>query len=94
MKKPSRAMNAGCIPIYHGSDNYPEPNVLNQDAIIFIVMGKDNSNAIKLISELNSDKKKYMDFACQKRFIVGAEDVIWEYYERLEKKLKEIIANS
>lgn len=88
------AIYAGCIPIYHESDNYPEPNVLNQDAIIFIVMGKDNSNAIKLISELNSDKKKYMDFACQKRFIVGAEDVIWEYYERLEKKLKEIIANS
>lgn len=39
------AIHAGCIPIYHGSDNRPEPDVLNQDAIIFIEMGKDNTDA-------------------------------------------------
>ena len=67
--------------------------MLNQEAIIFIEMGKENIDAIKLVSELNSDEKKYMDFACQKRFVDGAEDVIWGYYETLEKKLREIIAN-
>lgn len=87
------AIHAGCIPIYNGSDNNPEPDVLNQDAIIFIEMGKNNTGALKLISELNADEKKYMDFACQKRFVDGAEDVIWGYYESLEKKLKELINN-
>ena len=85
------AISSGCIPIYHGSDNRPEPNVLNQDAIIFIEMGKENTQALDLIQELNSNEKKYMEFACQPRFILGAEDVIWGYYEQLENKLKEII---
>lgn len=87
------AIHAGCIPIYHGSDNKPEPDILNQNAIIFIEMGKENTDALKLISELNADENKYMDFACQKRFVHGAEDVIWGYYENLEKKLRELIAN-
>lgn len=34
-----------------------------------------------------------MDFACQRRFVEGAEDVIWGYYEKLESKLREIISN-
>lgn len=87
------AISSGSIPIYHGSDNQPELDVLNQDAIIFVEMGKENTEAIKLISGLNADEKKYMDFACQPRFVQGAEDVIWGYYVDLEKKLKEIIAN-
>ena len=87
------AICAGCVPIYHGGDNQPELDVLNQKAIIFVEMGKENQNAIKLVSELNSDEKKYMEFACQKRFVEGAEEVIWGYYERLENKLKELIAN-
>lgn len=54
-------------------------------------MGKENTQALDLIQELNSDEKKYMEFACQPRFILGAEDIIWGYYEQLENKLKEII---
>lgn len=87
------AIYAGCVPIYHGSDNHPEPNILNQDAIIFIEMGKDNNDAIKLITELNTDSQKYTEFAYQKRFIDGADEIIWEYYEKLEKKIKQIINN-
>lgn len=87
------AIHAGCIPIYHGSDNHPEPNVLNRNAIIFVEMGKENKDAIQLVAELNTDEKKYMDFACQERFVDGAADVIWGYYETLEGKLKELIAN-
>lgn len=87
------AIYSGCIPIYNGSNNHPEPNILNQDAIIFIEMGKENSNSIKLITELNSNPSKYMEFACQKRFIDGADEAIWEYYEGLENKIKEIINN-
>lgn len=87
------AIHAGCVPIYHGSDNRPETNILNQDAIIFIEMGKENSNAVKLVKELNTSEKRYMEFASQPRFMPGAAEVIWEYYELLEKKLKEIFKN-
>lgn len=87
------AIQAGCIPIYWGADNNPEPDVFNQDAIIFFEMGKENDEAVRRIQELNSDAKKYMDFACQPRFVEGAADVIWGYYEQLENKLREIINN-
>ena len=87
------AIQCGCIPIYWGSDNKPEPDVFNQDAIIFFEMGKENDEAMKQILELDSDEKMYMDFACQPRFVDGAAEVIWGYYERLENKLKEIINN-
>lgn len=87
------AIYCGCVPIYHGGNNHPEPDVLNQDAIIFVEMGKENEAAIRLVSELNGDENKYMDFACQPRFVDGAADVIWGYYETLETKLREMIAN-
>lgn len=85
------AIHAGCIPIYNGSDNQPEPDVLNQNAIIFIEMGKENSNAISLVKTLNENEKAYLEFAQQPRFVPGAAEKIWNYYEELENKLKNII---
>ncbi len=84
---------SGCIPIYWGSDNHPDTDVFNQNAIIFFNMGMENPDTIKLITELNADERKYMDFACQPRFLSGAADVIWGYYEELEKRLRELINN-
>lgn len=87
------AIQGGCIPIYWGSDNNPDCDVFNKEAVVFFEMEKDNTSTVKLVSDLNSDEKMYLEFACQKRFVDGAEDVIWGYYETLEKKLREIIAN-
>lgn len=87
------AISSGCIPIYHGSDNQPEREILNLDAIVFIEVGEENTDALNLVRELNSDKNKYLEFANQKRFNPGAADLIWSYYEELEKRIKVIIAN-
>jgi hypothetical protein len=88
------AIDAGCVPIYHGSDNNPEPDILNTDAIIFIEFGTENRAALKLVEELNSDRKKYLEFANQKRFKPEAADIIWGgYYVALENRLKDIISN-
>ena len=57
-------------------------------------MREDNTNAVNFIEELNSDKNKYLEFACQRRFVDGAADIIWDYYTVLESKLIEIIKNS
>lgn len=87
------AISSGCIPIYSGSDNYPEPEILNHDAIIFIEVGADNDNALKFVRELNSNKKKYLEFASQPRLTSTAPEYIWNYYTKLERRLCEIIAN-
>lgn len=87
------AIFCGCIPIYQGGDNNPEPEILNHDAILFIDMEKDNEDVIKEIEDLNSDEKKYMEFACQPRLKEGAEHIIWNYYEELERRIREIIKN-
>lgn len=87
------AIYSGCVPIYNGSNNNPEPDILNQEAILFIEMGEDNNDVITKIAELDSDEKKYMEFACQPRLKEGAEHIIWNYYERLEQHLREIIVN-
>lgn len=88
------AIYAGCIPIYNGSGNAPELDILNKDAIIFIDMNKyDNNNAIKLVQSLNNNKERYMQFASQKRFTPEAADIIYSYYDELENRLRELIAN-
>lgn len=87
------AIASGCIPIYHGSDNNPEPEILNIEAIIFIEVGAENKQAIQMVTELNGDKKKYMDFACQNRFTQNAPEIIWNYYMELESRITAIIAN-
>ena len=87
------AISAGCIPIYHGSDNNPEPDVLNPDAIIFMGGFGETQDAIATVARLNASEKEYLEFASQPRFVKGAEDVIWNYYSELEHRLKEIIRN-
>lgn len=87
------AFQAGTVPIYFGCNNNPEPNVINSKTIVFIKQAEIPENQLKLISELNSSKDSYMEFATQPCLLPGAENVIWEYYEQLEDKLKEIIKN-
>ena len=97
------AHEAGCIPIYWGSDGKPELDILNQDAIVFI--GKSyvsklhfNSNKVendesvlKLISDLYTYPTLYKEFAMQPRLKGNAPEIIYAYFERLEKKIIEII---
>lgn len=87
------AICAGCIPIYHGSDNHPETNVINKDAIIFIEVGEDNIEAIQKVKSLNESKNAYLHYANQRRFTPEAPEIIWNYYTDLESRIKEIIKN-
>lgn len=90
------AISAGCIPIYSGSGNCPEPDVLNQDAILFIKMfegmSKDeNKETIEKLRHLNEDEEAYLAYAHQHRLKPEAADIIWNYIEELERRLKDII---
>ena len=84
------AIKAGCVPIYWGNEGYPEPDILNPDAIVYL--DKDNpAEGLALLRNLYEDPKAYAKFVAQPRFQPDAAEKIYAYYERLEQKLIEII---
>lgn len=89
-EKVFEAIKAGCVPIYWGNEGYPEPDILNPNAIVYL--DKDNPDeGLALLRKLYDDPKAYAEFVAQPRFLPGAEERIYAYYELLEQKLKEIL---
>lgn len=83
------AIKAGCVPIYWGNEGYPEPDILNPKAIVYL--DKDNpAEGLALLQRLCEDPKTYAKFVAQPRFLPETAVKIYAYYERLEQKLKEI----
>ena len=84
------AIAAGCIPIYWGNEGYPEPDILNPKAIVYLDKDKP-TEGLSLLKHLCEDSKAYAEFVAQPRFLPNADDVIYSYYERLENKLNRIL---
>jgi hypothetical protein len=82
------AIYAGCIPIYWGSYNEPEKDILNQEAIIFWDKGGANESAIQEVEELYNNKKLLLEFLHQPRLKDGAEEKIVDYFSQLQEKIK------
>ncbi|MGV8093836.1 MAG: glycosyltransferase family 10 domain-containing protein [Mangrovibacterium sp.] len=87
------AISSGCIPIYWGSYNRPELDVLNQDAIIFWNKDGNNTDALRLISDLHKSPKLMKDFLGQPRLISTAEEYISTAFSNIERKINLIINN-
>ena len=85
------SISAGCIPIYWGSDNKPELDVLNQDALILWVFDDDNAKNIAKIENLWNNKEALSEMLHQPRLVNGAEDVILGYFSRLEKAFVDLL---
>lgn len=85
------AIGAGCIPIYWGSSNIAEPEILNQNAIVYIHPERDNSQVLSLIKKLNDDNDEYLRFYRQPVFLPDAPEKIWGYYERLNERLRMLL---
>lgn len=92
-EKVFEAIKCGCIPIYWGSDNNPEPDILNHKAIIFLNNYGRNDQTLDKISHLVENRKSYLDFVHQKRITGQAPDVIMEFFTSLEQKLIEVVKN-
>lgn len=84
------AIHSGCIPIYWGSNNNPEPDILNHQAICFISNTGEDIAATEKIQSIYRNKDSYLDFASQNRLKENAPEIIYSYYERLDLKLKDI----
>lgn len=88
-----QAIEAGCIPIYWGADNAPEPEILNQDAILFWQQHENNQHTINSMRELHTNIKQYNDFILQPRVLPNADEIVWSYFETIKRELREVIQN-
>jgi hypothetical protein len=88
-----QAISAGCIPIYWGSNNRPELDVLNQNAIIFWDKDGDNSTSVNLIQDLFNSSKLMKDFLEQPRLIPNADEYISDTIRQVENKLERLISD-
>lgn len=89
-EKVFESIKAGAIPIYWGTDNNPEPEILNHDRIIFIEPFKENEKSLNLIRELEKDRSMYLNFARQKGFTEDAPKHIYNLFLNLETKIADI----
>ncbi len=85
------AIAAGCIPIYWGSYNRPEIDILNQDAFIHWNMNGDNAENIRLIEDLHAHPERLREFMVQPRLLPDAENRIVQMIKQLEQKLRSIV---
>ena len=90
-EKVFHAIGSGCVPIYWGSNNNPEPDVLNHDAILFWNTDGDNSALLRQIAELQDNPARYREFYEQPRLQPDAWQVVAGYFERLERHLDIIL---
>lgn len=89
-EKVFHAIGSGCIPIYNGSLNNPEPNVLNHDAILFWTKGDDNTNLLKQVEELQNNDSQFREFFEQPRLKDDAWQVVAGYFNALEQHLNDL----
>jgi hypothetical protein len=84
------SIQAGCIPIYWGSDNLPEPTILNHNAILFY----DRNDPKKLIEEvkrINDSNEAYIEFISRKPFSENAAENIYSYLQNFKTRLKQVV---
>lgn len=85
------AFESGCIPIYYGSDNNPEPDVINPDSVIFWNMNDNNSENLKMIKKLKSDERFYKKFIQQPKLMPYADEWIEAKLRHLEKRIGRLL---
>ena len=85
------SISCGCVPIYWGSSQHPEPNVLNLDAIIMWDREHNGAIALGKLFDLLSSSKQMQEFMSQPRLLPTAEEFILDTFSSVEQKFKDII---
>lgn len=85
------AMRCGCIPIYYGSDNRPEPGLINPNSMI-LWDNTDTEATINKIRILCHEKNAYDDFIAQEKLTSVAVEYIAERLYLLKKAIANFIA--
>ncbi len=89
-EKVFHSIGSGCVPIYWGANNNPEPDVLNHDVILFWNPDVNNEALLKQISELEDNPTLYRVFFEQPRLKEDAWQVVVNYFNSLEQHLNNL----
>lgn len=85
------AIRSNTIPVYWGSNNNPEPEVLNKDAILFYE-GPDSLPALnKQIAGLHNNPKLYREFLEQPVFQPHAAEYVVHLFNSLYAKMHQVL---
>lgn len=82
---------AGSIPIYIGSNNNPEPDIILKDNVILWDCINDNYDNLKFIKKLNKDEKFYYKYFNRPKLSKYASEYIYDYIYNLKKHLDLIL---
>ena len=85
------AFLAGCIPLYYGSNNNPEPGLINRDAVIFWNKEGNNDENRKKVLALKNDERYYQSFISQPRLLPAAEEYVIDRYAKLKEHFARIL---
>lgn len=82
---------AGAIPIYWGSDNDPEPGLINPKAMVLWNNEGDNTAALAQLEELQNSDQAYQRFLAQPRFTPEFAEYVISRYQALEHRLHSML---
>lgn len=85
------AFLCGCIPLYYGSFNDPEPGLINKDSVIFWNDNRNNSKNIELVRELNTNIKLYNEFIAQTKLTDRATEYVIDRFMKLKEHMQMLI---
>ena len=85
------AIAAGCIPVYWGNYNQPEPEILNQEAIIFWDKENRGAKTIKQMQAFNADSRQLEAFMKLPRLLPNAEEEVIRMMNKLHDRLYHLV---
>lgn len=85
------AFICGCVPLYYGADNNPEPGIINREAVVFWNRDGDNSANLELVERLNTNSKDFVDFMHQPKILPYGEEWIIGRFEGLKEHFRRLL---
>lgn len=92
-EKVFEAIKSNTVPIYWGSNNNPEPEVLNKDAILFYDGPESLPRLNRQVQELHSNPRFYKEFLAQPKFQPNAEEYIIHLFDSLHAKILKVLSH-
>ena len=85
------AFIAGCIPLYYGALNDPEPGLINREAVIFWNKEGNNGSNREKILELKNNESFYQEFISRPKLLPAAETYVIDRYAKLKEHFARIL---
>ena len=85
------AFISGCVPLYYGALNDPEPGLINRDAVIFWNKEGKNTENREKIRELKNNESFYREFMSRPKLLPAAAEYVIDRYAKLKEHFARIL---